>query len=131
MVTHQEATARAADGDTRGSSYLFDLDMFTKDEEEDDEEEEREVENYSVDGRSCGAVTRFVNHSCDPNVDIHVVVSYRRDSIVYDLAMFTNKDVRAWEEITCSYTEEAVGNEVPSNSWPCHCGAANCRGVLW
>ncbi|TGZ79688.1 SET domain-containing protein [Ascodesmis nigricans] len=132
VVTHEEATKRAIDGDTRGSSYLFDLDFFTEGHEEDGDEG-REVENYSIDGRLCGSYTRFINHSCDPNTDVYVVVSYRRDSIVYDLAMFTNRDLQPWEEITFSYTEgpAPVGPEGKTKTWPCHCGASNCRGELW
>lgn len=119
---------------------MFDLDYFDLEEGE---------KRFTIDGRECGDITRFVNHSCDPNLLIYSVLSTRRDGKIYDLAMFTKRDIRPWEELTFSYIgddhfkkgkgkkgdekgdEKGDGGEEKSKPWPCHCGAYNCRKWLW
>ena len=35
------------------------------------------------------------------------------------------RDIAAGEEITCDYNINITGG----TAWPCHCGAARCRGT--
>jgi hypothetical protein len=63
-----------------------------------------------------GYPDRHLNHSCDPNA--YVVYQGARAFIV------ARRDIAAGEEITCDYNINITGG----TAWPCHCGAARCRG---
>jgi SET domain-containing protein len=63
-----------------------------------------------------GFPDRHVNHSCDPNA----YESYQGEAIF----IVARRDIAAGEEITFDYNLNTSGG----NSWPCHCGAARCRG---
>lgn len=64
-----------------------------------------------------GLPDRHLNHSCDPNA--FVVYQGEHQFIV------ARRDIAAGEEITCDYNI----NIANGTAWPCHCGAARCRGT--
>lgn len=64
-----------------------------------------------------GPPDRYLNHSCDPNAYLHY--EGPRCFIV------ARRPIEAGEEITCDYSINLAGGD----SWPCHCGAARCRGI--
>ncbi|KAL7273341.1 hypothetical protein RUND412_003807 [Rhizina undulata] len=150
VICPEEAERRTTLGNSHGLSYLFDLDKLEDMDEnslDDDEESQRIV--YTIDGQYCGGVTRFINHSCDPNLEIYTVTSERRDFRVYDLALFAIRDIAPNEELTYSYVKKndelknegedtRKGKETKNTNkgekvgkWPCHCGATNCIKFLW
>lgn len=138
MIGPEEAESRASAGDREGLSYLFDLDKFERFDEDSTDELSRDHEDnkktYTIDGRMYGTVTRFINHSCDPNLDTYAVASDRRDGEIYDLALFTNRAIAAYEELTFSYvahTPSAVPPKDDQESWPCYCESENCIKRLW
>jgi len=57
---------------------------------------------------------RYVNHSCDPNID-------EKERAAYAL-----RDIKQGEEITIDYDKIAY-LEKP---FECHCGSKNCRGFV-
>jgi hypothetical protein len=63
-----------------------------------------------------GFPDRHVNHSCDPSAYVRY-----EDEAVWLVA---RRAIAAGEEITCDYNINLTGG----SSWPCHCGAARCRG---
>ncbi|KIJ69054.1 hypothetical protein HYDPIDRAFT_105624 [Hydnomerulius pinastri MD-312] len=111
--------------------YLFDLDGT----------EVRDGENlggrYTVDSYACGNWTRFVNHSCNPNMQVY--------SVVYDtiphvnmpyVAFVASKDIAAGTELTIDYhpyveeeTSDRKGKR-PANARTCRCGSTRCRGWI-
>ncbi|KAJ6259478.1 Histone-lysine N-methyltransferase [Drechslerella dactyloides] len=128
VITPKEADSRTQIQELRGLTYLFDLDKFA--------EEDEDQEIYCVDGGDFGGVTRFINHSCEPNLMIHAVTHNRSRLDIYDLALFTCRKIKAGEELTFEYTRsEGVESdeEVPTEKqkFPCYCGAKKCRGWLW
>ncbi|KAF7377989.1 SET-domain-containing protein [Mycena sanguinolenta] len=80
------------------ASYCFDLDV----NEEPDEEPPENA--YSVDAYGCGNWTRFINHSCNPNLQIISVVydTAPEDNIPY-LAFVATKNIPAFTELTIDY----------------------------
>ena len=56
----------------------------------------------------------YLNHSCDPSAMRHGVV------------VFAWRPIRAGEEITLDYRVNALDGD----SWPCHCGTAECTGIV-
>jgi hypothetical protein len=66
--------------------------------------------------------TRWFNHSCDPNTEVMLRWDGEADTMLaWWIAL---REIPAGEEITYDYAFVADVAE------PCHCGAANCRGVI-
>ncbi|KAK6510384.1 hypothetical protein TWF506_009494 [Arthrobotrys conoides] len=140
VITEQEAERRTKIQEKIGLTYLFDLDKFIEEDEEDGEdsngEEATKKEVYCVDGADYGGVTRFINHSCEPNMMVHVVTHNRSDLRTYDLALFTSRKIPAGEELTFEYVRNEgwkPGDPIPEDKmkFPCYCGAKKCYGWLF
>uniref|UniRef100_A0A8C1Z8C6 SET domain and mariner transposase fusion gene n=1 Tax=Cyprinus carpio TaxID=7962 RepID=A0A8C1Z8C6_CYPCA len=99
-----------------------------------------------VDPVTIGNVGRFINHSCKPNL---VMVPIRVHSLLPRLALFANRDIERYEELTFDYAGGQNSN-TDTRKWDkaltgtltgadvdkiplrkvCHCGASNCTGFL-
>ncbi|KAI9913275.1 hypothetical protein PsorP6_006256 [Peronosclerospora sorghi] len=91
-----------------------------------------DVVRTNVDASRSGNFTRFINHSCSPNLDVEAV---RVDSFVPRLAFFARKHINGGEELTFDYggaSIDAVDGEPEKNSGNqrCSCKAMKCRGFL-
>ncbi|KAJ3180477.1 hypothetical protein HDU87_001986 [Geranomyces variabilis] len=102
-----------------------------------------------IDPTHRGSVARFINHSCEPCLEMLTV---RVDQFVPSAALFAKRDIEAGEELTFDYgggvaaaadeeEQESADNapalEAGSSQAdddaariPCACGAASCRGYL-
>jgi histone-lysine N-methyltransferase SUV39H len=139
VIPNQEADRRLAAGPADKASYLFDLDKWVLGNPE------LEQQMLVVDGEKMGGITRFMNHSCDPNCGVYAVSYNKHDYLRYNTAFFALEDIPAGTELTFDYLgggepdsqEEADDNPLASQGsttktrLPCHCGASNCRGFLW
>lgn len=83
---------------------------------------------FVLDARKCGNVGRFFNHSCDPNMIIQNVFIDTHDLRLPHVAFFTNRLVRAMEELTWDYNYE-IGS-LDDKKILCLCGSSDCRGRL-
>jgi histone-lysine N-methyltransferase SUV39H len=81
---------------------------------------------FSVDAMHYGNVSRFFNHSCNPNIAIYTVVRHG-DMRVYDLAIFSIKPIKPYEELCIDYKAKK-GVTVKQQ---CYCGERNCSGWLF
>lgn len=140
LITNDEAEAREQAGAKDKASYLYSLDKFVGDDPD------ITADNcYVVDGQHKGGVTRFINHSCEPNCRQYTVSFNKNDARVYDLAFFAIEDIPAGRELTFDYLDkdeeeedkviakrEAAARD-PNNVGKvlCNCGATKCRGFLW
>jgi SET domain-containing protein len=81
-------------------------------------------EDLLVDGGVGGNVSRFINHSCDPNC-----ASSIEDRRIY---IDSIRDIAPGEELTFDYQLIVEGRHTAAmkRRFPCHCGAAICRGTL-
>ncbi|KAI6652683.1 Histone-lysine N-methyltransferase SETMAR [Oopsacas minuta] len=79
-----------------------------------------------IDATLKGNESRFINHSCKPNLTIMPV---RVNSILPHLCMFALKDIPIGEELTYDY---AGGSDVivDKATSVCLCKSDNCRGYL-
>jgi SET domain-containing protein len=77
-----------------------------------------------IDAAVDGNEARFINHSCDPNCD--AVVDHGR------IWIETIRDVAPGEELAYDYAYELEERHTPAakRRFPCHCGAASCRGTI-
>jgi hypothetical protein len=75
-----------------------------------------------IDATRQGNLSRFANHSCDPNCETQkwFVRGLPR------MGVFAKRTLRKGEEVCFDYQFERVGTKKQR----CHCGSANCRGFL-
>uniref|UniRef100_A0A8R1E6D2 Histone-lysine N-methyltransferase n=1 Tax=Caenorhabditis japonica TaxID=281687 RepID=A0A8R1E6D2_CAEJA len=113
-----------------------------EDDEEDGEESKKEqVEEvfnwdayfkdsalFVVDAKQRGNLGRFLNHSCEPNVQVQHVLYDTHDLRLPWVAFFTTKPVKAGDELCWDYAYTVLNPDVERLS--CHCGAKTCRRRL-
>jgi SET domain-containing protein len=107
-ITQAEGDLRyTGDDDAPGHTMLFTVD-----------------DDVVIDGGVRGNVSRWINHSCDPNCT----------SVIEDRRVFvdTLRDIQPGEELTYDYHLIVSGRITPAvkRRHPCHCGAPNCRGTM-
>ncbi|TDZ20959.1 Histone-lysine N-methyltransferase, H3 lysine-9 specific dim-5 [Colletotrichum orbiculare MAFF 240422] len=104
IITPQEAERRrnASDIAQRKDVYLFALDKFTDQESPDPRLRGHPLE---IDGEFMSGPTRFINHSCDPNLRIFARVGDHADKHIHSIAMFAIKDIKRMEELTFDYVD--------------------------
>ncbi|KAI7902019.1 uncharacterized protein BX663DRAFT_456379 [Cokeromyces recurvatus] len=75
-----------------------------------------------IDATKRGCLARFINHSCNPNCITQKWVIGKKMRI----GIFTNRQIRAGEELTFDYKFERYG----ANAQKCYCGESNCKGYI-
>ena len=108
IITDEEADRRYDDEKMdRHHTFLFSVDV-----------------NHVIDGGRRGNLSRFINHSCNPNCE--AVIEENR---VYIDALRT---IQPGEELLYDYQYERDGDPDPSwdRLYACSCGAPNCRGTI-
>jgi SET domain-containing protein len=77
-----------------------------------------------VDAAVNGNDARFINHSCEPNCDAVI-----EDGRIW---IETIRDVEVGEELAYDYAYILEERHTPAakRRFPCHCGAACCRGTI-
>ncbi|ESO04628.1 hypothetical protein HELRODRAFT_131923, partial [Helobdella robusta] len=91
VILSEEAEKRGQQDNSEGLTYLFDLDFYSRDCA------------YTVDAKTYGNVSHFINHSCDPNLAIFNVWVDNLDIKLPRLALFAIKDIKMGEELTFDY----------------------------
>ena len=86
----------------------------------------------NIDATFAGNITRYVNHSCSPNV---TVVPVRDDSIVPRLCLFACREIETGQELCfsyfgCSSEDLEDRGSVLLGDKQCLCGAKNCLQFL-
>lgn len=137
VITPAEAERRRQTSSKaqRKDVYLFGLDKFTDPESQDPRLRGAPLE---VDGEFMSGPTRFINHSCDPNLRIFARVGDHADKHIHDLALFAVKDIERGEELTFDYVDgqgkmesTAQDESLQEEMTKCLCGTSKCRGYLW
>uniref|UniRef100_A0A2K5MLZ5 Histone-lysine N-methyltransferase n=1 Tax=Cercocebus atys TaxID=9531 RepID=A0A2K5MLZ5_CERAT len=126
VITSEEAERRRQFYDNKGITYLFDLDY--------------ESNEFTVDAARYGNVSHFVNHSCDPNLQVFNVFIDNLNTRLSQRALFSTRTIHAGEELTFDYQMKGSG-DISSDSidhspvkkrvrrvWKC--GAVICRNYL-
>ncbi|KAI1317262.1 hypothetical protein EDD11_008749 [Mortierella claussenii] len=133
IITNQEAEKRGQIYDKEGATWLFDLDYMTG----------KEVK-YSIDASKYGNESHFFNHSCDPNLSVHILMGgdTAGDLAMMTLSFWSNRWIRRGDELTFDYNgkyvqpwlrqdsqDEADFEEtnITEGMVPCMCGATRCR----
>lgn len=77
---------------------------------------------YIIDAHKKGNISRYVNHSCNPNCEIQ---SWNVNGLPR-LALFSIKEIQRAEELTYDYKFSPFGD----NNIDCHCDDANCKRII-
>ncbi len=135
VLTVQEANRRraAATMARRKDVYLFALDKFSDAASLDQRLAGPPLE---CDGEFRAGPTRFINHSCDPNLRIFARVGDHADKHIHDLAFFAVRTIAAGDELTFDYVDgledmDSDAQQHVAGMTPCLCKSANCRKFLW
>ena len=96
-ITKDESTKRL----TQGNAYIFTFN-----------------DRYDIDGKVLRNTARYINHSCDPNCEVH-----KTQRTLWIVAL---RDIQEGEELTYNYGYE-LDDETPH---ACTCGADNCCGYI-
>jgi SET domain-containing protein len=78
-------------------------------------------EHFVTDSTRSGNISRFTNHSCNPNMYNWIIEASGRNHTVF----FARCSVAAGEELTFDYRMES-----DDTTMACSCGAPNCRGTI-
>lgn len=107
-ITQDEVDRRYDDGGmVRHHTFLFEIDEFT-----------------TIDGAVGGSDASYINHSCDPNCE-----ALEEDGRIF---IFAKKNIQPGVELAYDYQfdlDEPLTEEL-KRRYPCHCGAAKCRGTI-
>ncbi|CAL8137469.1 unnamed protein product [Orchesella dallaii] len=87
-----------------GSSYLFRID-----------------EDTVIDATRWGNLSRFINHSCNPNCYAKVITIGGEKKVVF----YSKQSIAISEELTYDYRFPIEDKKIP-----CLCGTVGCRGTL-
>ena len=117
VVTTQVAEERGERYDRMGCSHLFDLDPQGADSCE-----------YSVDATVKGNVARFINHSCEPNLQNFQVWIECLDVRLPRIGFFASREILPLEELTFDYKYDLSVKK--THKLRCYCGARSCRRFL-
>jgi hypothetical protein len=104
---------------------------------------EKLIVNTFIDAEEKGNASRFLNHSCEPNLYFDIV---RIRHFIPQVAFFANRDIEPGEELTFSYYDSVILNEsiqfedyenklfiqdeFTKSYKPCLCGSKNCQNFL-
>ncbi|KAG6504134.1 histone-lysine N-methyltransferase SUVR5-like isoform X1 [Zingiber officinale] len=80
-----------------------------------------------IDATKHGNVSRFINHSCSPNLVDHLVFVESMDIQLAHIGLYASRDIVIGEELSYDYRTKLL----PGEGHPCHCEASNCRGRLY
>ena len=77
---------------------------------------------WYMDARDCANMSRFINHSCDPNCLLMTmnVKGYKRNGI------YAKQEIKAGEFLSYDYHFDTKH----ADKFLCRCGAKNCRGTM-
>ncbi|XP_050223389.1 uncharacterized protein LOC126673333 isoform X2 [Mercurialis annua] len=89
---------------------------------------------FCIDGGSYSNVTRFINHSCDPNLFVQCVLSSCHDIRFARIVLFAADDIPPLQELAYDYgyaLDSVIGSDGKIKKSPCYCGTSECRGRLY
>ncbi|XP_076911710.1 histone-lysine N-methyltransferase, H3 lysine-9 specific SUVH1-like [Bidens hawaiensis] len=83
-----------------------------------------------ISARKEGNVSRFMNHSCSPNVYWQPVIRENQDESYFHVAFFAIKHIPPMQELTFNYGLVSA-DKAGARGKKCLCGESNCKGVFY
>uniref|UniRef100_A0AC35FTD0 SET domain-containing protein n=1 Tax=Panagrolaimus sp. PS1159 TaxID=55785 RepID=A0AC35FTD0_9BILA len=108
--------------DIKDETYLFNIDT------------DNGEPIFVIDATDYGNSSRFINHSCDPNLEVVLVKGYFNGHFYSRVTFFSVRKIQAGEELTFNYFKHDVDlskiNPKLSPPPECFCGYEKCRKYL-
>ncbi|XP_027151736.1 histone-lysine N-methyltransferase SUVR5 isoform X1 [Coffea eugenioides] len=123
VINEQEASERRNRYGNDSCRFLYEIDAQINDISR---LTEGQV-SFVIDTTNYGNVSRYINHSCSPNLVNHQVIVESMDCQLAHIGLYASRDIAMGEELTYDYRYKLL----PGEGSPCLCGAANCRGRLY
>ncbi|XP_031270722.1 histone-lysine N-methyltransferase SUVR5 isoform X6 [Pistacia vera] len=123
VLDEQEADKRRIRYGAEGCGYMFNVDAQINDMGRLIEEQAQ----YVIDASKYGNVSRFINHSCLPNLVNHQILVDSMDYQRAHIGLYASRDIAIGEELTYDYHYKLLAGE----GCPCQCGTSKCRGRLY
>lgn len=122
LIDQAEAKKRSHYYNKTGKSYLFDLDYNVDAEAE-----------YSIDATREGNLSRFINHSCQANLQTWPATTCVENPKMHRLYYIALRSIRAGEELTVDYSGGVILHPVEKSkdAIECKCGSAMCKGYIF
>ena len=114
IITEKEAKIR----ERLCGDYLFNVDSNQRND------------SYVIDAAKYGNVSRFFNHSCQPNLYVKRV--YINSKRLPHMAFFAAKPIKKNEELSFNYKPDwnVIFEKNVLSKTKCFCAASKCRGTL-
>jgi len=84
--------------------------------------------NIAIDASKMGNVSRFMNHSCSPNLFRQSILYDHHDTQFPHIMFFALENIPPLTELTYDYCGHGGVNKDAGKSKGCLCGASDCRG---
>lgn len=121
VIDNTDAEARIEKYQGNQHTYLFDMDYNGANYK------------YTVDATDYGTVSRFINHSCNPNLTVCFVWIDCLDPSLPHLAFFSADFISAGQELTIDYVGDPsrMDANVLRKTKPCRCGSVHCKKFVF
>ena len=132
VVTKKQGDMRGTYYDANGLSYLFDmLDPMDEDERELHIQKVYNNEFFPLclDSMFYGNEARFINHSCDPNVQSFNLTGQVDSNVYHAIGLFASRKIMPGEELSIDYQWDKIDLTIKEDV-PCLCNSIKCRGYL-
>lgn len=117
LLTETEAKTRMSKYTPHSSCYLYALREFFGDKKT----------SHFIDASKVGNESRFINHSCDPNL---IMIPVRVNTLFPHFTLFALKDIPLDGELTFDYGVQHMDKVDEQKQCRCLCSSSNCCGVL-
>ncbi|KZT55053.1 SET domain-containing protein [Calocera cornea HHB12733] len=136
LLTDEEAEERGIVYDKGPCTYLFDVDFYHIKHDANGVLVDDGKGHHSIDAYHYGNFTRFLNHSCSPNLTMHAAYINEVDVQKPLLVMYSSRKIDAGEELCFSYRgtddeRDTRKERERAGDQTCHCGSKNCRGYMF
>jgi len=146
IISKGEADIRGKYYDTVGKNYLFDLTMAVEYISENKfgaifcidnymkyrkiEEKKKLLQDFPlcIDSFYHGNLSRFINHSCNPNLQVLSIHVENREILLPRVVLFSTREIEVDEELTFDYNCYPLSSD---KELKCACGESTCRGFIY
>ncbi|XP_050527592.1 histone-lysine N-methyltransferase Su(var)3-9-like isoform X2 [Daktulosphaira vitifoliae] len=119
IISVEESETRL-ENETSSSNYMWNLDF-----------DDPQNYKYIIDGSNYANFTRFINHSCDPNLGVYAVWVDCLDRNLPRLALFANRNINNGEQLTTDYFARCDQETLKSTGFTCKCETKNCKNYYF
>lgn len=106
ILTKKQGDMRGSFYDSQGLSYLFDMNEPAEKEKREQKIQQaynNEFFPLCIDSMFFGNEARFINHSCDANVQSFNLCGQFESQTLHQIGLFASKPIKTGEEITLDY----------------------------